>query len=112
MLPFAWHEELKYFIEDEFENKTLIKGTIRKGISSEEMNKKYNEDGFSPVDGKIIEACDQLAAFREVTDSIEQGIESKPLRKAKKDLYENYKRKTIGGKDNCGSLVILTGNNP
>ncbi len=99
LLPFAWHEELKYFIEDEFENKTFIEGTIRKGISSEEMNKKYNEDGFSPVDGKIIEACDQLAAFREATLSIEQGIESKPLRKAKKDLYEDYKRKTIGGID-------------
>jgi putative hydrolase of HD superfamily len=99
LLPSPWHEELKYFIEDEFENKTFIEGTVQKGISSGEINKKYNEDRFSPVDGKIIEACDHLAAFREATLSIEQGIESKPLRKAKKDLYENYKRKTIGGID-------------
>ena len=99
LLPSPWHEELKYFIEDEFENKTFTGGTVQKGISSGEINKKYNEDRFSPVDGKIIEACDQLAAFREATLSIEQGIESKPLRKAKKDLYENYKRKTIGGID-------------
>lgn len=99
LLPSPWHEELKYFIEDEFENKIFIEGTVQKGFSSGEINKKYNEDCFSPVDGKIIEACDQLAAFREATLSIEQGIESKPLRKAKKDLYENYKRKTIGGID-------------
>ena len=97
LLPSSWHEELVYFIEDEFENKIVIDGAIKKGISCEEICKKYNRDGFSPVDGHIIEACDQLAAFREATLSIEQGIESKPLKKAKRDLYENYKRKKIGG---------------
>ncbi len=97
LLPPSWHEELTYFIEDEFANKVVIDREIKKGISCEEMSKKYNQDHFSPVDGQIIEACDQLAAFREATLSIEQGIQSKPLKKAKKDLYENYKGKKIGG---------------
>ncbi len=99
LLPSSWHEELIYFIEDEFENKIVINGTIKKGISCEEINKKYNRDHFSPVDGHIIEACDQLAAFREATLSIEHGIESNPLKRAKKDLYQNYKEKEIGGID-------------
>ena len=97
LLPSSWHEELKYFIEDEFSNKVIVDQKVKKGISCEEINKKYNQDHFSPVDGHIIEACDQLAAFREATLSIEHGIESKPLRRAKRDLYDNYKRKKIGG---------------
>ncbi|HYB19676.1 MAG TPA: HD domain-containing protein [Thermodesulfobacteriota bacterium] len=97
LLPSSWHEELVYFIEDEFENKIIIDGAVKKGISCEEISKKYNHDRFSPVDGHIIEACDQLAAFREATLSIEQGIESKSLKKAKRDLYESYKRKKVGG---------------
>lgn len=99
LVPPSWHEELKYFIEDEFENKVAVDGAVRKGISWEEINARYNQDEFSPVDGQIIEACDQLAAFREATLSLEQGIGSKHLRRAKKDLYENFRGKTIGGID-------------
>jgi putative hydrolase of HD superfamily len=99
LLPPSWHDELKYFIEDEFENKVVVDRTVKKGVSWEEINRQYNQDEFSPVDGQIVEACDQLAAFREATLSIEQGIESKQLRRAKRDLYENYRGKKVGGID-------------
>jgi putative hydrolase of HD superfamily len=99
LVPPSWHEELKYFIEDEFENKVIVDRAVKKGVSFEEINNQYNQDLFSPVDGQIIEACDQLAAFREATLSIEQGIGPRHLRKAKKELYENYRGKIIGGLD-------------
>ena len=78
-MPPSWHEGLKYFIEDEFENKLVMDRAIKKGIPWEEINHRYNQDDFLPVDGQIIEACDQLEAFREATLSIEQGIGSKHL---------------------------------
>jgi hypothetical protein len=60
LLPSSWHEEFLYWVDDEFENKILLDREIRKGISCEEIHEKYNEDRFSPLDGRIIEACDQL----------------------------------------------------
>ncbi len=99
LLPSSWHEELVYFIEDEFENKVVVQGEVQKGISLEEIDRKYNHDEFSPVDGQIIEICDQLAAFREATLSIEQGIQSRRLVEAQRDIHKNYHGKRIGGLD-------------
>ena len=70
---------MKYFTQDEFENKVLIDGTILKGISFKEINNKYNKDEFYPIDGELIKACDKLTAFIEADMSIKHGITSKHL---------------------------------
>jgi len=58
--------------------------------------KKYNKDEYYPLDGKIIEACDQLAAFIEATKSINHGITSNHLEEGRKSILEKYGSKKIG----------------
>jgi putative hydrolase of HD superfamily len=63
LLPSAWHKDFRYFIENEFESKITTENNEIKLVSSEEINESYNNDSYSPVDGKIIKICDDLAAF-------------------------------------------------
>lgn len=97
LVPTSWHEEIRYFTEDEFENRIIKDGRIIKGVKSDEINKKYNKDEFSPVDGEILRACDHLAAFIEASLSIKHGIKSHHLDDGKRDLYALYKTKEIAG---------------
>jgi putative hydrolase of HD superfamily len=97
LLPPSWHEEIRYFIEDEFENKIKQEGKIIKGISSEEINHKYNEDSFSPIDGNILKVCDHLAAFIETSLSIKHGIKSRYLEEGKRKIYDMCKTIQIAG---------------
>ena len=93
LLPSAWHKDFRYFIEDEFESKIKTENNEIKLVSSEEINKSYNEDSYSPVDGKIIKICDDLAAYVETYFSISHGITSETLINAHNDLYNQYKQK-------------------
>ncbi len=98
LLPASWHREIKYFTEQEFQSKIMEKG----GASvktSEQINEHYNRDCFLPLDGEIIRACDQLAAYMETYLSITHGINSPHLNKANRELYELYRDKIIAGID-------------
>ena len=99
LIPKTWHDEMRYFTEDEFENKVMEKKKILTGISFKELTKKYNKNKFSPLDGELIKACDKLAAFIEANSSIEYGITSKHLEEARERSYNDYKTIKISGTD-------------
>ena len=99
LLPVSWRNEIRYFTQDEFENKIRIKDEIIKGISFGEINTKYNYNEFSPLDGKLIKACDKLTAFIEADLSIKHGITSKHLEEGRKNIYEDFKMKKVSGID-------------
>ena len=99
LLPFSWRKEMKYFTQDEFENKVRLDGNIVKGISFKELNNKYNQDVFYPLDGELIKACDKLAAFIEADLSIKHGITSKHLEDGRVNIYQKFKGKKISGID-------------
>jgi putative hydrolase of HD superfamily len=99
LLPKTWHDEMKYFTEDEFENKIKKEGVPQKGIKFKEMNKKYNINKYSPLDGELIRACDKLAAFIETNLSIEYGITSRYLEEGRENIFNAYKNKVISGTD-------------
>jgi putative hydrolase of HD superfamily len=99
LLPKTWHEEMKYFLEDEFENKIKENNIIKTGIKYKDLNKNYNRNKFSPIDGELIKACDKLAAFVEANLSIEYGIKSKFLIEGRENIYGSYKGKKISGTD-------------
>jgi len=99
LLPRPWHEDMKYFSEAEFENKALIDNQVKMGLSYKELNKKYNENEFSPLDGKILHAVDRLAAFIEAKLSINHGIKSVELDEAADNIYHDYKGQKISGID-------------
>lgn len=100
LIPKTWHDEMKYFTEDEFENKIKEdRQKPEKGIKFDDLNETYNKDEFSPLDGELIKACDKLAAFIEANASIKYGITSKYLEKAKERSYIDYKDTKISGTD-------------
>jgi putative hydrolase of HD superfamily len=97
LLPKGLYDEMRYFYfkEESFENK--ITKCNDKNISTEIINKKYNEDKYSPIDGEIIFCCDKLAAYVEAALSLSHGIESRVLKDAKASMQSEFKSKVIGG---------------
>jgi len=96
LLPNEWHSELRYFTEDEFASKITKDGQVRY-VGSEMINEHYNKDCFNPLDGEIIKACDQLAAYIETFLSISHGIKSSHLEEGNRQLYARYNSKIIAG---------------
>ena len=60
---------------------------------------KYNQDRYSPVDGRVLKGCDHLAAFLEAWLSIQCGITSSHLAGVVEELPKTYEGKIIGGID-------------
>ncbi len=98
LMPDAWHPEMKYFYfhEDPFENKVFEKGEMRKGLTTAQLNRDYDSDVFSPLDGTIVFFCDKLAAYLEAVLSIKHGIESRVLVEAKEKIRRQYGDMSIG----------------
>ncbi|NSW87448.1 MAG: HD domain-containing protein [Syntrophobacteraceae bacterium] len=96
LLSQEMREEFIYFLEDEFENKIIRGGKVVKGVSSEEIIERYNEDRYSPLDGCLLRVCDKLAAFIEASLSIQHGIKSYHLEDGKRCLYDANKDSMIG----------------
>ena len=97
LLPIAWHPEIRYFIENEFDNKVTANGTVMNGIDADAMNTQYNKDEFAPVDGKMLKICDHLAAYIEAALSIQHGIKSSHLEEACVRLRTMYLGRTVPG---------------
>ncbi len=98
LLPSSWHGEIKYYLTDEFENKIVARDRVT-FVKAEDINKKYNEDIYSAVDGELIKGCDDLAAYIEVFLSISHGITSHHLKEGLKSLHEKYRTREISGID-------------
>lgn len=98
VLPVSWHKEIRYFINDEFKSKVMVEG-LRQVVSSEEINAKYNSDEFSPLDGEVLKACDQFAAYVEAYLSLSYGVRSTALLDGHRDLGSLYRDKKIAGID-------------
>ena len=98
LLPYGWHQDILYFTQNEFANKVIVGGKEVE-CTYEELNEKFNKDGFKAVDGKMLKGCDNLAAFVEAWLSRRYGITSKHLEDAERGLREQYKDKVLGGID-------------
>ena len=85
LIPLNWHLEMLYFIEDEFSDKVIEGNNIKKNYNVENFNNKYNV-----VDGSLIEVCDKLCAYIEVSIALDYGIRSPILAKSKETLYNEY----------------------
>lgn len=98
MLPVEWHKEIEYFTVNEFASKIISDNCVVVS-TSDEINKKYNDDTYNPIDGEIIRGCDHLSAFIEAFMSISYGVKSEPMVSGYDHLKEKYKDKVIGGID-------------
>lgn len=99
LLPHGWHQQIRYFTEDEFENRVLVDGEVRTGLTVEQLGDEYNDRRFQPVDGETIRCCDHLAAFIEASLSIQHGITSKHLTEGLERLMKTYRDRQVGKVD-------------
>ncbi|MCH5212499.1 MAG: HD domain-containing protein [Oscillospiraceae bacterium] len=98
MLPEEWHSEIEYYTVNEFASK-IKKNGESVCVTSDEINEKYNNDKYCPIDGQIIRGCDHLSAYIEAFMSISYGVRSEQMVGGYNQLHDSYKNKTIGGID-------------
>lgn len=89
LMDSSYKNELLYFMTSEFENRVRIDGKTL-FVDSVELDEKYNEAVFHPVDGKIVRAADHLAAFLEAGFSIKYGVASPHLQAGLEELLSHY----------------------
>jgi len=102
LLPLAWHADINYYTQHEFDNRFLLDGVIKTFATEEEMLKeaaKHPGHVRMMVDGAVLKGCDHLAAFVEAYLSMEHGITSKHLQDGVTSIREAYKNRIIGGVD-------------
>ncbi|MDR3112178.1 MAG: HD domain-containing protein [Elusimicrobiota bacterium] len=86
LIPQNWQKEMQYFIEDEFLDKIIEKGVVKKVKNCSD----FNDDKYSPVDGTLVEVCDKLCAYIEVSVAAEYGIKSATLIESKSKVYDTF----------------------
>ena len=96
LLPYSWHEDILYYTQNEFSNRVRINGKAEQ-TTIEEINAKYNEQGYHAIDGAVLKGCDNLAAFVEVWLSQRYGISSPRMEEGERAIRAQYKDKVIGG---------------
>ena len=84
-------DELMFYTSDEFSNRIIGEDGRTKTVSWEDLNEKYNDEKFSPVDGRIVRIADHLSAIIEADSSIKHGITSSHLEYGRKSMLEHYK---------------------
>jgi putative hydrolase of HD superfamily len=96
LIPKAWQPELRMFTEDEFVSKVTIDGQVRH-TTSDAITASYNYDHYNPVDGELVKAADDLAAFMEAYLALQNGISNSQLQTAVREKKRLYREKTIAG---------------
>ena len=97
MLEAKWIKEIKYFTQDEFKNKIVKDNIIHKrNITVEDINQKYNDNIYNPIDGEMIKAADDLAAYLECWHSINYGIRSEYLEGALNQIRSEWENRVFG----------------
>ena len=85
----SYVNEVIYYTSDEFSDRIMQEGKIKK-VSWDELNEKYNDPRFAPVDGKLVRICDHLSALMEADISIKHGITSSHLTGGREGLLNHY----------------------
>jgi len=98
LIPEAWQPEMRLFTEDEFTSKVTVKGKLQ-NMTSDQITASYNQDIFNPVDGELVKAADDLAAFMEAYLALQNGISNAQLRAAVREKSLFYRHKTIASID-------------
>ena len=88
-------KEVTYFTSDEFSNRIQDKSGRIQIVSYEELNEKYNNDEFKPVDGKLVRICDHLSALMEANISIKHGITSEHLEIGLETTVNHYEKNQV-----------------
>jgi putative hydrolase of HD superfamily len=101
LIPESWSEELRYYTEEEFANKTREKNKRGKipvlRRHEGDIPGDFNSAEYDPLDGRLIEVCDKLAAYIEASSSIQMGVHPPALEYAKQRLHERFSSAVLYG---------------
>ena len=86
----SYVDEVIYYTSDEFSDRVILKDGTVKSVTWQELNGKYNNEQYNPVDGKLVRICDHLSALMEADISIKHGITSSHLQGGKEGMLELY----------------------
>ncbi|MCL2798668.1 MAG: HD domain-containing protein [Endomicrobia bacterium] len=86
LIPESWHEEMKYFVQNEFSDKIIENGKV---IAVKDLT-DYDDNKYNAVDGSLTEMCDKFCAYIEASIALEYGIKSETLIQSKQGLYDKY----------------------
>jgi putative hydrolase of HD superfamily len=86
LIPSDWHKEMQYFVEDEFSDKIIENSNVKRVDNIAD----FDDNKYNAVDGSLIEMCDKLCAYIEVSMALEYGIKSSTLIESKQAIYDKY----------------------
>ncbi|MCQ2577809.1 MAG: HD domain-containing protein [Treponema sp.] len=92
--------ELIYYTSAEFSNRVIDENGHFQIVGFNELNSKYNDAKYNPIDGKLVRVADHLAALMEADISIKHGITSEHLSSGRRGMLDMYpENETINGID-------------
>lgn len=94
LLPEEWRSQIFYYTNDEFENKIIKDGEV-KILPFDEINEKYNDGAYYPIDGELIRGCDHLSACIEAYFSHSYGVTTNTLVVGNHSLCQRYENRFI-----------------
>lgn len=103
LLPSFFHQEIHLFTELEAMNSIAENGQ-RKIVTLEEINQRYNTDEYDPCDGEIVKAADELSAYIESVEALQNGCVSEKFVEAKTMIAQKYIEKGIVGGLDFGAI--------
>lgn len=89
-----YRDEVLYFIQNEFDNRVCVDGKLL-CVESAALDTIYAAPHFRGIDGKLIRAADQIAAFAEADSSIRFGIRSEQLEQGRENILQRYGAGTV-----------------
>ena len=87
--------EIIDFTSDEFSNRIKDSDGKVVNVSWEDLNEKYNEEKYFPIDGRLVRIADHLSALMEADISIKHGITSIHLQNGSDGLLNSYDQNEI-----------------
>ena len=87
--------QIIYYTSDEFSNRIQNEMGIIQKVSYDELNEKYNDEKFQPIDGTLVRICDHLSALMEASISINHGITSEHLEVGLEATVNHYKKNQV-----------------
>jgi putative hydrolase of HD superfamily len=87
LFPKEIKSDLEFFMKKGFSNTILRNG---RRVHYGGTTRKYNRNEFSPCDGNLVKACDDLAAFIEAAVAIQNGCTSEELLNAVIKIKKKY----------------------
>lgn len=92
-------ERLGYFlgaeVGSEFRSVIRENGRVR-AVDGPLLHADYNDDAYDPKDGRLLKACDSLAAFVEAYTALRNGISSDQLQQALWRIRKSYNDFSFG----------------